>query len=187
MARSSAVDRLVESAVLQAARAVFAQRGFNGASVDDVTAEAGLTKGAVYSRFKTKEELFVAAALGRDEETLARIEGRSPREWARAWSRSLSGQRPWNLLALEFRLYGLRHSSVATHVRRWQRQSHARLQDEIERRVADADLRLRVRADDATAIVAAVAAGLAQQQYTDQDIPVERVMRTLLELLVERP
>jgi AcrR family transcriptional regulator len=47
--------------LLEAAARVFAQRGLNGASVDDVAAEAGYTSGAVYSNFRSKEELFVAA------------------------------------------------------------------------------------------------------------------------------
>jgi AcrR family transcriptional regulator len=47
--------------LLEAAARVFARRGLNGASVDDVAAEAGYTSGAVYSNFRTKDELFVAA------------------------------------------------------------------------------------------------------------------------------
>ncbi|WP_253759652.1 TetR/AcrR family transcriptional regulator [Nonomuraea thailandensis] len=36
---------------------MFAERGIQGASVDEVAAEAGLTKGAVYSNFDGKEDL----------------------------------------------------------------------------------------------------------------------------------
>src|ERR1700691_4372672 len=46
--------------LLQAAAEVFAARGFHGASLDEVAAKAGFTKGAVYSNFKNKEELFLA-------------------------------------------------------------------------------------------------------------------------------
>jgi AcrR family transcriptional regulator len=47
--------------LLEAAVRVFAERGLNGASVDDVATEAGYTSGAVYSNFAGKDELFVAA------------------------------------------------------------------------------------------------------------------------------
>ena len=40
--------------------AVFARDGFHAATLDDVAAEAGLTKGAVYSNFTGKRELFLA-------------------------------------------------------------------------------------------------------------------------------
>lgn len=46
--------------ILAAAAHVFAQHGFNGATLDDVAAEAGLTKGAVYWHFASKNDLFLA-------------------------------------------------------------------------------------------------------------------------------
>ena len=46
--------------LLEAAAVVFARDGYHGASLDDVAAAAGFTKGAVYSNFKGKEDLFLA-------------------------------------------------------------------------------------------------------------------------------
>jgi AcrR family transcriptional regulator len=46
--------------LLAAAAEVFAEQGFHGASLDEVAAVAGFTKGAVYSNFKNKEDLFLA-------------------------------------------------------------------------------------------------------------------------------
>ena len=46
--------------LMDAAATVFARDGFHGASLDDVAATAGFTKGAVYSNFKSKEDLFLA-------------------------------------------------------------------------------------------------------------------------------
>jgi AcrR family transcriptional regulator len=46
--------------LLAAAAEVFAARGFHGATLDEVAAVAGFTKGAVYSNFKNKEDLFLA-------------------------------------------------------------------------------------------------------------------------------
>lgn len=48
--------------LLEAARKLFAQRGFEGASVGDVAAEAGFTKGALYSNFGDKEDLLFQLA-----------------------------------------------------------------------------------------------------------------------------
>jgi AcrR family transcriptional regulator len=48
------------AALLDAAARVFVDRGFAGASVEAIAAEAGYTRGAFYSNFATKEELFVA-------------------------------------------------------------------------------------------------------------------------------
>jgi AcrR family transcriptional regulator len=46
--------------LLEAAARVYARRGFDGATLDEVAAEAGLTKGAVYDHFGSKEKLLLA-------------------------------------------------------------------------------------------------------------------------------
>ena len=45
--------------LLEAAARVFRRRGFEGASVEQITAEAGFTRGAFYSNFESKEQLFI--------------------------------------------------------------------------------------------------------------------------------
>jgi AcrR family transcriptional regulator len=46
--------------LLEAAARVYARAGFGGATLDEVAAEAGYTKGAVYSHFGSKENLLLA-------------------------------------------------------------------------------------------------------------------------------
>lgn len=46
--------------ILDAALRVFGERGISASSVNDVAAAAGLTKGAVYSSFASKDELVLA-------------------------------------------------------------------------------------------------------------------------------
>jgi len=48
------------SELLAAARRVFAQLGYNGASVDDVARAAGCSKGAYYFHFASKDDIFLA-------------------------------------------------------------------------------------------------------------------------------
>jgi AcrR family transcriptional regulator len=45
--------------LLDAAERVFLRRGFQGSSVEEIAADAGFTRGAFYSNFKSKDELFV--------------------------------------------------------------------------------------------------------------------------------
>jgi AcrR family transcriptional regulator len=51
---------LTRTRLLEAARRVFARRGFHGASLDEIAREAGATTGAIYSNFAGKEDLFLA-------------------------------------------------------------------------------------------------------------------------------
>ena len=46
------------SRILEAALKTFGERGFYGTTMEDVAAEAGITKGTIYWYFKNKEELF---------------------------------------------------------------------------------------------------------------------------------
>jgi AcrR family transcriptional regulator len=46
--------------ILAAAAAVIARQGYHGARMDDVVAEAGLSKGAIYWHFRSKDEIAVA-------------------------------------------------------------------------------------------------------------------------------
>jgi AcrR family transcriptional regulator len=57
--------------LIEAARAVFLRRGFHGASLDEISAEAGYTTGAVYSRFGGKDELLLAVLDDHVERRLA--------------------------------------------------------------------------------------------------------------------
>jgi len=57
--------------LMHSAARVFARRGLQQASIDEVAEEAGFTKGAFYANFKSKEELFLAML---DERFAKRIE-----------------------------------------------------------------------------------------------------------------
>jgi AcrR family transcriptional regulator len=46
--------------LLDAAKDVFARRGFEGASLEEIAESAGYTRGAIYKHFSSKEELFLA-------------------------------------------------------------------------------------------------------------------------------
>ncbi len=48
------------SRILEAAFRIFAERGYSGATLDDVAADAGMTKGAVYWHFASKDDLCMA-------------------------------------------------------------------------------------------------------------------------------
>jgi len=64
--------------ILDTAYGVFARRGYEAATVDEIAAESGIAKGALYGHFAGKEDLFRTILLEhvrrRAEETAARLE-----------------------------------------------------------------------------------------------------------------
>jgi AcrR family transcriptional regulator len=51
-------------AILAGARKLFAANGFEGASMDDIAAQAGVAKGAIYHHFASKEAIFTQVLEG---------------------------------------------------------------------------------------------------------------------------
>lgn len=58
------------AAILEAAKRLFPQSGFEGTSMDSIAAEAGVSKLTVYGHFTDKETLFFAAIRARCEEQM---------------------------------------------------------------------------------------------------------------------
>ncbi|MDX9974761.1 MAG: helix-turn-helix domain-containing protein, partial [FCB group bacterium] len=57
--------------ILSAAVEVFAEKGFRAATMDEIAAAAGITKGTIYLYFASKEELFLAMTRRHFERVLA--------------------------------------------------------------------------------------------------------------------
>jgi len=109
--------------LLQAAAQVFADRGFHGASLDEVAAAAGFTKGAVYSNFKNKEDLFLAlleANQAREMDALHATleasdippEARLPDFVSLVRHQTSDLGNNWDILYQEFALYAMRNPSA---------------------------------------------------------------------------
>ena len=60
--------------LMRSASKLFAERGLQNASIDDLAEDAGFTKGAFYANFASKEELFLAMLDERFAERLDEIE-----------------------------------------------------------------------------------------------------------------
>jgi TetR/AcrR family transcriptional regulator, acrAB operon repressor len=58
MPRPKQADPLARRQILAAALEVFSRKGYAGTTLDDITAEANLSKGAIYWYFESKAELF---------------------------------------------------------------------------------------------------------------------------------
>ncbi|WP_086824191.1 TetR/AcrR family transcriptional regulator [Allokutzneria sp. NRRL B-24872] len=69
-------QRVTHDRLLGAGRAVFARRGFLAATVEEIVAEAGYTRGALYKHFGSREGLWLAITDAQAEDHLAELEKR---------------------------------------------------------------------------------------------------------------
>ena len=72
-AAKEARETLYRDHILAAAEPVFAEAGYSGAKVGDISHRAGLSMGSIYALFPGKEEIFAAIMDRRREELLAII------------------------------------------------------------------------------------------------------------------
>ena len=79
--------------LLDAAAQVFAEVGLDAASVEAICERAGFTRGAFYSNFETKDELFLELVGNVARERVAG--GAQPRARARARGRARRDARRW--------------------------------------------------------------------------------------------
>ena len=82
------------AALVDAAARVYARRGFAGATLDEVAAEAGFTKGAVYAHFGNKEQLLLAVLEDYFERDVAEQRALFDRDRT-TWERPLAGTDRW--------------------------------------------------------------------------------------------
>ena len=61
--KKDVVSEFRRSEILDAARRVFAGRGFAAATMDDIAREAGIAKGTIYLYYRSKAEVYRAAAV----------------------------------------------------------------------------------------------------------------------------
>lgn len=80
--------------LLASARKAFAEKGYAEASMDELTAEAGLTRGALYHSFGDKRGLLAAVVDQIDSEMAAK-----------AKIRASSAQNDWDAMLLEAKAY----------------------------------------------------------------------------------
>ncbi|MDT7695335.1 MAG: hypothetical protein QOI75_4702, partial [Pseudonocardiales bacterium] len=104
--------------LLDAALDTFAETGFHAATIEQICERAGFTRGAFYSNFATKDELFyalfernAARVVERMESVAAQVDGALP--WSRQVAELTSSVGPddrrWFLISTEFTLHAIRN------------------------------------------------------------------------------
>ena len=163
-------ERLLESGA-----AVFAERGFYGASVEEIAERAGFTRGAFYSNFESKADLFLAILDGhieRDTRALEEALGDGTQSNAflnliQRQSQRRSEARQWTLLWAEFWLHVMRHPELAPKLAARQQAVRSAIARLVERQCSALGFAPPIPADQLAAVMLAVDDGLKLQEDLD--------------------
>jgi AcrR family transcriptional regulator len=183
--------------LIDAAAAVFARHGYVAASLDEVAEEAGLTKGAVYSNFDSKEDLFQAVIEDRLNDPMKDIAEvidtsiGTTEEQAMAGARAFVGvveqEQEVFLLALEMNIHVARHPELkAAFVERY-REQMAEVADIITEHASASGDTLPLPADQMAIAVQALSQGIALHALVDPGAVPDDLLGRVYALLFRRP
>lgn len=156
--------------LLAAAEHVVARCGYGGASIDLISAEAGYSKGAVYSNFESKEAVFLELLRRHMEKNIAELAAlmdfgaESVSDALTGWLETMAANDDCTLLAVELQLHAKRNPVFASQYYALQRQSTLTLAGLIERYFTANGARMPMDAIDLADAVTAISHGLALQR-----------------------
>ncbi len=175
--------------LVEAATEVFARRGFEGASLEEIAETAGFTRGAIYKHFAGKEELFFAVIEASNERVIEAFRAIAPisadsREWdvarlAEMWRANVTGYEDLLALGMEHQLYVLRNPSARARAIAHRRKNRDLVAAFIQETAERSGLTLRLPAPTLASVILAAADGLTYAARVDG----EELFAAFLELL----
>lgn len=180
------------SQLLDAASRVFAEHGLDGATVDDVAAAAGFTKGAVYSHFGSKDELFLAMLEARYDARMTELERllASPGKHddqavvaARDFEAYVRADPGWQRLYLEGLLKASRDPVFRSAFARRHNEMHDRLAEALAARLARDGLASPIDPGRLATLISALASGVQLESFVARQGDADDLFGTAIGLL----
>jgi AcrR family transcriptional regulator len=172
-----------ERQIVELAEQLFSERGYQGASMDELARRAGVTKPVVYELFGSKDGLF-RTCLERSAERLAKVVAEAVRAESEPEARVRAGGLAFlrfaadNRVAWELMMEG-RFSDAAVEVRRRQAALvHELLLEKAPAEVDPRELELAAHA------VNSAYEGVAHWMWEHPEVPLERLADWTVELLL---
>jgi AcrR family transcriptional regulator len=181
--------------LLDAAAIVFARHGFHGATLDEVATTAGFSKGAVYSNFKSKDDLFLELLDDRIDREFAVVS-----EILESGSHEMADQFPriralfrsdtfWSedfvTLWLEFVLYARRNPEARAKLAASAQRSRALVQQLIEHEYAAVGASTNYPTDHLAEISRALFNGLGMDRLVNPSAVTDELLDTTLTFLYD--
>lgn len=178
--------------LIKAAYEIFAEVGFQAATIEQVCDRAGFTRGAFYSNFESKVDLFIALFEDHSNDLIKRIRALAESAPAEGGIENLLGyftnltdeDRNWYLISTEFTLYAVRDRAAAEMLAERDRILRKEIEPLIEAAVARMGRRPLVPIETLARGVVALAEGASAQAYVEPEtLPPGSLERDLIPLI----
>ena len=182
--------------LLDAAAIVFARNGFHGSTLDEVAATAGFSKGAVYSNFKSKDDLFLELFHERVDRQFAVVSEAlqtgshlQAEQFPRIRQILRSDASPWDesfvTLWLEFVLYARRNPDAQKKLAASAQRARVQVQALIEHEYEAAGVSPKYPTADLAEIGMALFNGLGIDRLVDPSAVTDHLLDTTLSFLFD--
>jgi AcrR family transcriptional regulator len=180
--------------LLAAARKVFLERGYHGASVDQIADAAGFSTGVVYSQFGGKADLFLALLEARiaeraagNRQAVADLAGDQGLARLIEHAASVDRAEPeWGLLVIEFRVVAARDPEVGRRYAAAHQRTLAGMQEAVTGLYQRAGEPPPLPPADLARLLIAVGAGVRLEQAAEPGTHPVTPLGDLLARLIER-
>jgi len=184
---------LTRERLLEAGELVFGRLGYGGASIELITAEAGYSKGAFFSNFRSKEALFLELLRRRMErdttelEKLIRLDPSKLVDRVTRWLKTMHADATFPQLVVELQLHARRSPEFADQYYALQRNHTEALARILEIYFASSSTTVPFDAMDLASCMTALAHGLSLQypaRRPGAQNEAGRIMDELLRVLI---
>lgn len=167
------------SRLLDAAAEVFAERGFGAPSIEDICTAAGYTRGAFYSNFSSKDELFFALFTRQSEQMSTRfseaVASVTPSAdpiavIADVMAQHDVWQQRWFLLTTEFTLYAARQRAAGVQLAQRDAELRSALADLVSSLLERTGWVAKIPIEDLARLLMALSDGLLSQSLTEDGV-----------------
>lgn len=181
--------------LLDAAEEVFARKGFDGAALEDIAEVAGYTRGAIYSHFGSKAEMFLAVVERQRQQFLDgfadviamfhRLEDLDADELGDRWRDLVSAEGPDRaVLGSEYTLFLLRNPEARERVAAQREETVRALADYISKGAARLGGHLSIPAVDLARVILAANDGVTLNSLLDGQAVYRPFLRMVLANIV---
>jgi AcrR family transcriptional regulator len=172
--------------LISAAAAVIGEKGYDRASLEEIAARAGMTRGAVYGNFKNKEELFLALIASRWKPIVPPLKpGASLKKQLHMLGETVAteakARRGQAAAATAFQLYALTHKPMQSRLTKQNAAIYRRMAKELLKVVPAKELPMP--AEKFVRILDAVTTGLLFTYFQTPELMTEDIIIAAFEAL----
>ncbi len=182
---------------MESAQNLFSTKGYHETSMDDIVEKSGLSKGAIYGHFESKDELFIAVRLRHQKAWFKKLRDTfAPDDSASSKfdktydgifccdTKNVSGRgydklKEDSTINLEFIMHASRTGSLKEGVKEIAATGHKFIGDIVDEGVKNGEFRDDIDSNSVTSILDAIFDGLAMHWVMGKEIDWDKIKDTL--------